>query len=69
MKKRAVGMESAWCDFRFCNRDSNYTKSVFSESNINSGTSTLSLVPDIAKNKKISYDGSITTLIAEAKCD
>lgn len=67
---RALGCRGvSRCDFRLDDTDPNDLKLVFLEINTNPGMTAFSLVPDIAKNKKISYDDIISTLLAEARCD
>ena len=56
-------------DFRYDDTDKNHPKIVFLEINTNPGMTPFSLVPDIAKNKKIPYDTLVDQLVKEAKCD
>ena len=56
-------------DFRYDDTDKKHPRLVFLEINTNPGMTPLSLVPDIAKNKKITYDVLVEKLVKEAKCD
>lgn len=56
-------------DFRYDDTDPKHPRLVFLEINTNPGMTPFSLVPDIAKHKKISYDEVVDTLVKGAKCD
>lgn len=56
-------------DFRYDDTDPNHPRLVFLEINTNPGMTPFSLVPDIAKYKKISYDELVDQLVKEARCD
>jgi len=57
------------CDFRYDDTNKEQPKIVFLEINTNPGMTPLSLVPDIAKSKKITYDALVNELLKEATCD
>jgi len=56
-------------DFRYDDSDKRHPRLVFLEINTNPGMTPLSLVPDIAKHKKITYDMLVKKLVEEAQCD
>lgn len=56
-------------DFRYDDTNPKKPRLVFLEINTNPGMTPLSLVPDIAKSKKISYDELVETLVKGARCD
>jgi len=56
-------------DFRYDDTDPKHLKVIFLEINTNPGMTPFSLVPDIAKHKKISYDMLVDTLVKGAQCD
>ena len=56
-------------DFRYDDTDPKNPRVVFLEINTNPGMTPFSLVPDIAKIKKISYDELVDELVKEAQCD
>ena len=56
-------------DFRYDDSNPKKPRLVFLEINTNPGMTPLSLVPDIAKSKKISYDELVETLVKGARCD
>ncbi len=57
------------CDFRYDDTNKDDPKIVFLEINTNPGMTPFSLVPDIAKSKKITYDALVNELLKEARCD
>ena len=56
-------------DFRYDDTDPKNSRIVFLEINTNPGMTPFSLVPDIAKHKKITYDELVERLAKEAQCD
>ena len=56
-------------DFRYDDTDKRHPKLVFLEINTNPGMTPFSLVPDIAKYKKITYDKLVEEITKEAQCD
>ena len=56
-------------DFRYDDSDPHHPRLVFLEINTNPGMTPFSLVPDIAKHKKITYDMLVKKLVEEAQCD
>ena len=56
-------------DFRYDDSDPKNPRVVFLEINTNPGMTPFSLVPDIAKQQKISYDELVDELVKEARCD
>ena len=56
-------------DFRYDDTNKKHPRLIFLEINTNPGMTPLSLVPDIAKSKKITYDTLVDMLVKEAKCD
>jgi len=56
-------------DFRYDDTNPSVPRVIFLEINTNPGMTPLSLVPDIAKSKKIAYDDLVEKLIKEAQCD
>ena len=56
-------------DFRYDDSDKRHPRLVFLEINTNPGMTPFSLVPDIAKYKKITYDMLVEKLLKEAQCD
>jgi len=56
-------------DFRYDDSNKKQPRLVFLEINTNPGMTPFSLVPDIAKHKKITYDKLVEKLIKEAQCD
>lgn len=56
-------------DFRYDDTDPKNPRLIFLEINTNPGMTPFSLVPDIAKYKKISYDALVDTLVKGAECD
>ena len=56
-------------DFRYDDTDPKKPRLVFLEINTNPGMTPFSLVPDIAKQQKISYDKLVDELVKEAQCD
>ncbi len=56
-------------DFRYDDTNPKKPRLVFLEINTNPGMTPLSLVPDIAKSKKMSYDTLVESLVKGAKCD
>lgn len=56
-------------DFRYDDTDKRHPRIVFLEINTNPGMTPFSLVPDIAKNKKITYDMLVKKLVEQAQCD
>ena len=56
-------------DFRYDDTDKQHPRLVFLEINTSPGMTPFSLVPDIAKCKKISYDMLVDQLVKEAQCD
>ncbi len=56
-------------DFRYDDSDKLHPRIVFLEINTNPGMTPFSLVPDIAKHKKITYDMLVQKLVEEAQCD
>ena len=70
MVHKALGCRGVTrCDFRLDDQTTTRPKLVFLEINTHPGMTELSLVPDIAKQQKISYDDLINQLVMEAKCD
>lgn len=57
------------CDFRYDDTNPSQPKLVFLEINTNPGMTPFSLVPDIAKSKKIAYDELVDKIVREAQCD
>lgn len=57
------------CDFRYDDTNPTQPKLVFLEINTNPGMTPFSLVPDIAKSKKIAYDELVDKIVREAQCD
>ena len=56
-------------DFRYDTTNPKKPRVIFLEINTNPGMTPFSLVPDIAKYKKISYDELVDTLVKGATCD
>lgn len=56
-------------DFRYDDTNKRHPRLVFLEINTNPGMTPLSLVPDIAKHKKITYDMLVKKLVEETQCD
>ena len=56
-------------DFRYDDSDKNNPRLIFLEINTNPGMTPFSLVPDIAKHKKMTYDMLVDELVKEAQCD
>jgi len=56
-------------DFRYDDTNPKKPRLIFLEINTNPGMTPFSLVPDIAKHKKISYDALVDTLVKGARCD
>ena len=56
-------------DFRYDDTDPSNPRLVFLEINTSPGMTPFSLVPDIAKHKKITYDMLVEQLVKEARCD
>ena len=56
-------------DFRYDDSNSKRPRLIFLEINTNPGMTPFSLVPDIAKSKKITYDKLVEQILKEATCD
>ncbi len=56
-------------DFRYDDSNKRHPRLVFLEINTNPGMTPFSLVPDIAKHKKITYAMLVKKLVEEAQCD
>ncbi len=56
-------------DFRYDDTNPENPRLVFLEINTNPGMTPFSLVPDIAKSKKIAYDELVSKLVEAAQCD